>query len=230
MDELVSSLQSPVIAGEIGILPILGSLTLTFFLCLVLALFYRRSYGERFYSVSLGHTIIMMGITIALIMLVIRRNIAPAFALVGAMSIIRFRNPIKNSRNLSFLFMAMGIGMAVGLGFYLIGIVFTAFVCAMIFVADHFSIGARTSMQRLLRVHIPQNLDHSSIFNDLFLRSLHDHSLLSEETLREGSIVELIYEIQFKKGIREAQFIDEVRAINGNHKVGLFSTPEMLYD
>jgi len=228
MDELMNTLQSRAMLSQAGIWTILVSFTLTFFLCLVLAFSYRQTHRARSYSVSLSHTIIIMGVTISLIMLIIGRNIAPAFALVGAMSIIRFRNPLKDSRDLAFLFMAMGIGMAVGVGYYLAGIVFTVFACAMVFAAQRFNIGAETTTARLLRVHVPEDLDRSSIFNDLFLRSLHDHTLLSEERVRDGAVVELVYEVQFKKATREAQFIDELRAINGNHKVGLFSNRDVL--
>jgi hypothetical protein len=69
-------------------------------------------------------------------------------------------------------------------------------------------------------------LDYHSIFNDVFFRCLHDHSLLSVETVRGGTLLELVYAIQFKKGVREAELLDELRAINGNNKVALFTGQE----
>jgi len=227
MDELIrESLQNPAMVSQFGIWKLLAALALTLFLCLLLTYIYRETHRGLSYSVSLVHTIIIMGVTISLIMVIIGSNIARAFALVGALSIIRFRNPIKDSRDVGFIFMAMAIGMATGTGFYLAAVVFALFACAMVYFMHRFNIGAKTINEVLLRIHLPENLDYHSIFNDVFFRSLHDHSLLSVETVRGGTLLELVYAIQFKKDMREAEFLDELRAINGNNKVALFTGQE----
>ena len=227
MEELIKeSLRDPAMLGQFGIWKLLAALSLTLFLCLILTYFYRETHRGLSYSVSLTHTIIIMGVTISLIMVIIGSNIARAFALVGALSIIRFRNPVKDARDVGFIFMAMAIGMATGTGFYLAAVVFALFVCAMVYLMYRFNIGAKTINEVLLRVHLPENLDYHSIFNDVFFRSLHDHSLLSVETVRGGTLLELVYAIQFKKGVREAEFLDQLRTINGNNKVALFTGQE----
>jgi len=101
-----------------------------------LAWVYTRTHSGHGYSRSYVHTIIFVGITIALIMLIIGSNIARAFALVGAMSIIRFRNPVKDPRDIAFMFMAMAIGMATGTKFYLFAVIFTVFI-AFVAIALH---------------------------------------------------------------------------------------------
>jgi hypothetical protein len=227
MDELIrESLQNPAVVSQFGIWKLLAALGLTLFLCLLLTYIYRETHRGLSYSVSLVHTVIIMGVTISLIMVIIGSNIARAFALVGALSIIRFRNPIKDSRDVGFIFMAMAIGMATGTGFYLAAVVFALFACAMVYFMHRFNIGAKTINEVLLRIHLPESLDYHSIFNDVFFRSLHDHSLLSVETVRGGTLLELVYAIQLKKDVREAQFLDELRAINGNNKVALFTGQE----
>lgn len=227
MEEFIKeSLQNSALVSQFGIWKLLAALTLTLFLCMVLTYFYRETHRGLSYSVSLTHTFIIMGVTISLIMVIIGSNIARAFALVGALSIIRFRNPVKDSRDVGFIFMAMAIGMATGTGFYLASVVFTLFSCAMVYFLHRFEIGAKTVNEVLLRVHLPENLDYHTVFNDAFFRALHDHSLLSVETVRGGTLLELVYAIQFKKGVREAQFIDDLRVINGNNKVALFTGQE----
>lgn len=227
MDELINeALQNPAAVSQFGIWRLLAALSVTLFLCLILTYFYRETHRGISYSLSLAHTMIIMGVTICVIMVIIGSNIARAFALVGALSIIRFRNPVKEARDVGFLFMAMAIGMATGTGFFLYAVVFTLFACAMVYFMHRFDIGAKTAKEVLLRLHLPENLDYHSIFNDLFFRSLHDHSLLSVETVRGGTLLELVYAIQFKKGVREAEFLDELRAINGNNKIALFTGQE----
>ena len=227
MDELIrESLQNPAVAGQFGIWKLLAALTLTLFLCLVLTYFYRETHRGLSYSVSLTHTIIIMGVTISVIMVIIGSNIARAFALVGALSIIRFRNPVKDARDVGFIFMAMAVGMATGTGFYLYAVVFTLFVSAMVYVLHRFEIGAKTTNEVLLRVYLPENLDYHSIFNDVFFRYLRESSLLSVETVRAGTLLELVYSIQFKRNASEAQFLDELRALNGNNRVSLLTGQE----
>jgi hypothetical protein len=96
----------------------------------------------------------------------------------------------------------------------------------MVYFMQRFDVGAKTIHEVLLRVHLPESLDYHSIFNDVFFKSLHDHSLLSVETVRGGTLLELVYSIQFKKGVRVPEFLDELRTINGNNKVALLTGQE----
>lgn len=229
MDELIrETLQGPAIMTQFGVWRLLTALTLTLFLCLILAYFYRETHRGLSYSASFTHTLIIMGVTVSLIMLIIGSNIARAFALVGALSIIRFRNPVKDPRDVGFIFMSMAVGMATGTGFYLAAMVFVLFVSAMVYFMYRFDIGAMTTGEVLLKVHLPEQLDYHAIFRDLFYKFLQEHSLLSVETVRGGTLLELVYSIQFKKNVREAEFMDELRTINGNNKVALFTGQENI--
>ncbi len=80
----------------------------------------------------------------------------------------------------------------------------------------------------MLKVHLPENLDYHSILNDVFFKYLRDHSLVSVETIRGGTLLELVYAIQFKKSVKEAQFLNDLRAINGNNKVALLTGQENI--
>ncbi len=227
MDELIKeALQGPAVGGAFEVWKLLAAVALSFFLCLVLAYFYRETHRGLSYSVSFTHTMIIMGVTVSLVMWIIGSNIARAFALVGALSIIRFRTAIKDPRDVAFIFMTMAIGMATGTGFYMEAVAFTLFACAMVYFLKRFNIGAITTHEVLLKVHLPEHLDYHFVFNEIFFRYLQDHSLLSVETIRGGTLLELVYAIQFKKGVREGEFLNELRVINGNTKVALLTGQE----
>ena len=227
MDQLINEmLQDPAIGQGIELSNILFALILSFFLSLVIAYFYRQTHRGLSYSVSFVHTTILMGVTVSIIMVIIGSNIARAFALVGALSIIRFRNAVKESRDVAFIFMTMAVGMATGTGFYKAAIIFTLFVCAAVYFLHRFDIGAMKSHEVILKVHLPENLDYHSVFNDVFFRFLRDHSLLSVETIRAGTLLELVYSVQFKTDVRDADFLGALRAINGNNKVALLTGQE----
>ena len=156
-----------------------------------------------------------------MIMMIIGSNIARAFSLVGALSIIRFRTAIKESRDVAFVFMTMATGMAAGTGFYKEAAVFTIFSCVMVYFLARFDIGSMRTREIMLRVHLPEGMDHHTALDDVFFKHLQDHSLLSVESIRGGTLVEVVYSVLFKKDSREAEFLDEIRMVNGNNKVAL---------
>jgi hypothetical protein len=195
----------------------------SFFLSMALAFVYRLTHRGLSYSVSFVHTIIVMGVTVSVIMVLIGSNLARAFALVGALSIIRFRTAIKDPRDVAFIFMAMAAGMACGVGYYVIGLVFTLFVCPMTWFLYRFEIGSMPSSEVLLKVDRPSSVDYHHAFDEVFYRYLRDHSLLSVETIRGGELLELVYSVHFKRGADEGAFVDALRAVNMNHRVVLLT-------
>src|SRR5210317_1203873 len=118
MDNLISLAQEEQTVRNITLFQFAFSMFLSLTLNLVLARYY--AYFNESYSspTSVVETIVLVGIIITLIMVIIGSNIARAFALVGAMSIVRFRNPLKNPKDLTFIFGSIAIGMASGTFFY----------------------------------------------------------------------------------------------------------------
>jgi len=132
-------------------------LGLSTILATAIAYTYVYTHSGISYSASFTQTIVFIAFTIALIMIIIGSNIARAFALVGAMSIIRFRNPVKDSRDLAFLFMAMAMGMAVGTKFYVFATIFTSFGCFVAVVFHRIGFGALQQRAYVLRLRMPTN-------------------------------------------------------------------------
>ena len=215
-------------ADTFGFFEVLMALVLSFVLCLVLAYFYRQSHRGLSYSVSFVHAMVLLGVTVSVIMLIIGSNIARAFTLVGALSIIRFRNPIKDSRDVAFLFVAMAIGMSVGTGFYLTAVMFTLFMCFVAYALTRFGIGSTSRREVLLKLHAPAALDYRTAFGDVFYRSLREQSLLSAETIKDGTAVELVYSVEFRSGADEGAFLNEVRGLVQGGKVVLLTGQENI--
>ncbi len=226
MDELLR--QAAPSGDTFGLAETFLALGLSFALCLMLAYFYRQSHRGLSYSVSFVHATILLGVTVSIIMLIVGSNIARAFTLVGALSIIRFRNPVKDSRDVAFLFVAMAIGMAVGTGFYLTATIFTLFISCIAYALSRFGIGTTSRREQLLKVHAPAALDYHDAFNQLFYRDLREHHLLSLETLRDGAQVELVYSVEFKPRVDELGFMGELRKVTGGGKVALLTGQESI--
>lgn len=211
------------IGGGTSIWHLVYALFLSFFLSMILAFIYRQTHRGISYSVSLVHTLVLMSITTALIMEIIGSNIARAFSLVGALSIIRFRTAIKEPRDVAFLFAAMAIGMASGTGFFDLAVVFTLIFAPIAYFLFRFKIGSQPTSELLLKVHLADNVDHRVAFQEVFYRFLRDHSLLSIETIQGGSALELVYSIHLKPEAKESELMDALRRANDNRKVVLLS-------
>ena len=229
MDEFIKQLTAGSATGTgFGIWETFAALFLSFVLCLIVAYFYRQTHRGLSYSVSFVHAMIIMGVTVSVIMLIIGSNIARAFTLVGALSIIRFRNPVKDSRDVAFIFLTMAIGMAVGTGFYLTALIFTISAAFMVYFLARFQIGATSSREVLLKLLAPATVDYHTAFRDVFFKHLRDHALLSVETVESGAAVELVYSLEFKPEADESAFLGELRALNGGRKVALLTGQENL--
>ena len=121
-------------------------------LTFVLAHVYRQTHRGTSYSQSFLATMFLMAVTTSVVMLIIGSNIARAFSLVGALSIIRFRTAVKDSRDTGYLFAAMVVGMGCGTQFYLASISMTAFVSGLmllLYVSDY---GIKRKIESIVRV------------------------------------------------------------------------------
>jgi hypothetical protein len=162
----------------------LNALLVAFFLSLVLAYVYRQTHRGVSYSASFVHTMVLMAVTIALIMEIIGSNIARAFSLVGALSIIRFRTAIKELARRGLP--VRGDGDRHGRGRqhaadrgHLHAVPRAGRVLPL-----SLQIGAQPTSEMLLKVHLPESLDYRKAFQEVFYRFLREHSLLSVETCR----------------------------------------------
>ena len=187
----------------------------SFFLVLIVGYTYRITHQGPSYSQTTVHTMIIMAVVVSLIMLIIGTNIARAFSLVGALSIIRFRNAVKESRDVAFYFLAMAIGMACGTQHTGIAMLFTLLICPMIYGLARFSVGAKPMMEVLLKLTLGDQIDYRSAFNEVFYKHLHNSDLLSVDSDGSGTL-ELIYSVTMRKGSQEQALLSDVQTVDGS--------------
>jgi hypothetical protein len=187
----------------------------------VLAIVYRNTHKGVSYSQSFAHTMVIFGVCVAFIMLIVGTNIARAFTMVGALSVVRFRNAMKEPRDLGFVFMAMAVGMACGTRFYVLATFATVFLSAAVILLSKLSLFAKVIRERILIVRLPMGQKEDETFEEVFSNFLAEQRLISMETVREGQLSELIYSVVLKRRTDPAQFLAEVRKVNGSNKVSL---------
>jgi hypothetical protein len=221
MGELVKSMQlGESVTNVVTIWSIILGVGLSAILGIWISILYRKVQFEASYSQSLVHTFVMLSMITALIILIIGSNIARAFSLVGALSIVRFRTAIKSPQDVGFIFMTIAIGMACGTRFYSVAIVGTALISLVIFLMHYFRFAANFSSQEfLLSAAFHLNVDYEAALTPLLGKFFEAYSISYIETIRQGSLREVVYSVRPKPGISDKVILDEVSKINDNLKI-----------
>ena len=210
MDQLIQeSLRDFNVISPISVFDLIVALITSAALNFVIAKVYISTHGGYSYSKSYVHALVLVGVTVALIMVIIGSNIARAFALVGAMSIIRFRNPVKDSRDLVFIFMAIAVGMACGTRFYLFAAIFALFSVALLIAFDYWGFGDLPTKGYVLKVRV-KGEDRKQI-TDLCDDLCHQYSMISIDRFSDAEGFEdVIYEVELKRDLSYDDFVQKL--------------------
>jgi hypothetical protein len=199
------------LTGTFSVTDIVIALSLSFVLSTIIGLVYRATHRNVSYSQSYVQTLVILGMLISLIMLVVGSNIARAFALVGALSVVRFRNAIKETRDVGFIFL-----VAAGTRFYTLAAVATAAICLVIYAMYRFN-WFRLSVQRqVVKVQVPPEGDYTAAISDVLIRHTTEFELVSMESIRGGALTELMYTVRLKKGSEPGDLITSLSGLTAD--------------
>ena len=171
-------------------------------------------------------TLGILPMLVEVIILLASGQVEVSLAVAGAFSLVRFRSMPGNSKEIVSVFWAMAIGSALGLGYIWLSVVITIIVAILMFVYTSILNKSTDNSQRRLKVVIPENLDYDDVFKDLLKKYTKEYELRKAKTTNMGSTYELTYLISLKNGIKEKQFMDDIRVRNGNMTV-LLERPEI---
>ena len=193
-----------------------------FILGLFIAHTYKETHQGLSYSQSFVLTIIFVTIIIGFVMMVIGNSLARAFALVGALSIIRFRTVVKDTKDTAYVFMALAVGMGAGTGNYFIAVYATAFMTGVAWILYKFNFGVQRSSDFILRFYFDKTL------NDSYVEYIDQHSennsLLHMEPSGDKKKLYMTYDISLKEDVDMNNFITDFSKISGISEVVLVSS------
>ncbi len=198
-------------------------LVLSFVLSAGIGWVYQITHRGASYTQSFVQSLVLNGMVVALVMLIVGSNIARAFALVGSLSIIRFRNAVKETRDVGFIFFTMAIGMAVGTKFYLLALIAAVVICLIIVIMSRFNWYSRPVVSQILKVQVPNDARFDTLFDSLFLRFTGTSELISVDSIHGGMLTELTYSVGLKKQSKIQEFLSELKKLNGNNRVTLIA-------
>lgn len=187
-------------------------------LVLALAYLYRSRCTKSFVI-----TLALLPAVVCVVIMMVNGNVGAGVAVAGAFSLVRFRSVPGTAREITMLFLAMGAGLICGMGYLAFAGVFTLVMCLMSLLYNRLDLGTarNAAIYKTLSITIPEDLNFSSVFDDIFAEFTASHELVRVKTTNMGSLFRLTYNITLKDPAREKKMIDAIRCRNGNLEISV---------
>ena len=189
---------------------------------LVIALTYM--YNTRF-TKSFVVTLALLPAIICVIIIMVNGSIGTGIAVAGAFSLVRFRSVPGTAKEICAIFMAMASGLIAGTGYIGIAAVFTIVMCLAFMILNKLDFGTKRNAgkYKTFRIMVPEDLDYTAIFDDVFAEFTSSNELVQVKTTNMGSMFRLTYDVILKDPSREKEMIDRIRCRNGNLEINVSS-------
>lgn len=188
---------------------------------IVISLVYIKTHKKEGYAPSFTVTLIMLPVIISIIILLVGNNVARAFSLAGAFSIIRFRSAPGDPKDISYVFFTLAVGLACGMGYVGYATIFTIVLCGVMMALDIIKFATPKSNCMQLKIIVPENLNYEELFDDILTEYTSDWKMERVRTKEFGALFELTYRVNIKEEASKKKFIDELRCKNGNLNISL---------
>ncbi len=217
---IFSSESETVISAADFLLCIGTSLLIGIFLAAVYA--YKSKYTKSFVA-----TLAIMPAAVCTIIMMVNGNIGAGVAVAGAFSLIRFRSVAGSAREIGAIFIAMASGMIAGMGYLAYAASAAVLLGTAMFVYYRVISGkGNENKEKILRVTIPEDLDYTNVFGDIFEKYTKKHESVSVKTTNMGSLFKLTYNITLNDASQEKEMIDALRCRNGNLEISVSNREE----
>jgi len=220
LDSLFKGLFDAELTEVIGVVDFLTCLGASLVIGIIMALAYM--YRTR-YTKSFVVTLALLPAVVCVVIMMVNGNVGTGVAVAGAFSLVRFRSVPGTAKEIGTLFLAMGAGLIAGMGYIGYAFLFTIILCAIFMLYNRFDFGAKknAAVYKTIQITIPEDLDYSGIFDDIFVEHTTSCELVRVKTTNMGSMFKLTYNITLRDAVREKEMIDKIRCRNGNLEINV---------
>ena len=196
-----------------------------FLLCLgvslVLGLIMAAAYiWKNEHTKSFLVTLALLPAVVCVVIMMVNGNIGAGVAVAGAFSLVRFRSAPGSAKEIVTIFLAMGAGLIAGMGYLGFAALFTVIMCTMFFIYNAMASSAKSdTVNKTIKITIPEDLDYSGAFDDIFAEYTKKNELIKVKTTNMGSMFRLTYNVTLRDATCEKQMIDRIRERNGNLEI-----------
>lgn len=201
------------------------SLLLGFFFAIV----YRyKNHATQSFLITLA----LLPATVCAIILMVNGNVGAGVAVAGAFSLVRFRSIPGNARDIGTIFLAMAAGLMTGMGYLGYAALFSVILGLVMVILTQTGFGMHdgSDADKTLRITIPEDLNYSNVFDDLFAQYTTSCKLISVKTTNMGSMFKLQYHLTLADPSAEKAFIDALRCRNGNLEISIARQEANTYE
>lgn len=153
---------------------------------------------------------------VQIIIMLVNGNLGTGLAVAGAFGLVRYRSSAASGKEISLIFLSMALGLATGMGYVAIAVIFFLIIALFVLVLQKVHFGAGAANVRRLKITIAENLDYEGLFDDIFAEYTTTAELQNVKTSNMGTLYELDYDITLRDEHRVKAFMDELRTRNGN--------------
>jgi hypothetical protein len=183
---------------------------------------YGRTRRDGQISTSFASTLVLLSILIAMVTQVIGDNVARAFSLVGALSIVRFRTVVRDTEDTAYVIFAVVVGMAVGAKNVWVAVIGLAVVgLAAFFLMIRRNSGAGKDSSFILHLRVGIGKDPEELLAHALNGQLNHQELLSLETTKQGIALEATFHTNFRQGVSPGQIVKTLNHVEGVQSVSL---------
>lgn len=182
------------------------------------AYMYRTRYTKSFVV-----TLALLPAVVCVVIMMVNGNVGTGVAVAGAFSLVRFRSVPGTAKEICTLFLAMGAGLIAGMGYLGFAVLFTLVMCVMFVLYNRLDFGTKKNAAtfKTFTITIPEDLDYSGIFDDIFSEFTTSHDLVRVKSTNMGSMFKLTYNVMLRDVTREKEMIDKIRCRNGNLEIAV---------
>ena len=199
---------------------ILINLVLSFILGVSISLIYKKTHKGLSYSQSFMVTNIFVAVIVCMVIMIIGNSLARAFALVGALSIIRFRTVVKDTKDTAYIFWSLAAGMAAGTGSYFLAIAGSIILSGIALILFYTNFGSIIKSEFIVQFRINSNDPNiTSQYNRLISDFTKSHTLLSSESSGDGQTIKVSFDVVMKEEMKQNELISKISKIDGVSEV-----------
>ena len=175
------------------------------------------------YTKSFVVTLALLPAVVCVVIMMVNGNVGTGVAVAGAFSLVRFRSVPGTAKEIGTLFLAMGAGLISGMGYIGYSLLFAIIMCAVFMLYNGIEFGSKknAAAYKTISVTIPENLDYTDVFEDVFEAYTRSCELVNVKTTNMGSMFRLTYDIVLKDIPKEKELIDKLRCRNGNLEINI---------
>jgi len=197
-----------------------GDFLLCLGVALVLGLVMAAVYAwKNEHSASFMLTLALLPAVVCVVIMMVNGNIGAGVAVAGAFSLVRFRSAPGSAKEIVTIFLAMGTGLIAGMGYLGFAALFCVVMCLTLVLYGIITGNTDHAAQRTLKITIPEDLDYTGAFDDIFEEYTKKSELVKVKTTNMGSMFRLTYDVTLKNASAEKEMIDRIRERNGNLEI-----------